>query len=107
MFSKNENFGVALQPVVMALTRLFKINVLNQGEKYAVHDVCEKVMQIMRACSYRQDANLQIWYPRRICNTEFVIVKNTDLLCQEQALLLWNEQLPYGVVIAVRCCSKF
>lgn len=79
MFRKNKDFGVALQPVVMALTRLSKINVLNQGEKYAVHDVCEKVMKIMRACSYRQDA----------------------------CLLLWNEQLPYGVVIAVRCCSKF
>ena len=64
---------------MMTLTRLSKINVLNQGEKYAVHDVREKVVQIMRTCSYRQDANLQIWYPQRSCNTEFVIIKDSVL----------------------------
>lgn len=77
--------GLSVQPAdlfesrMMAQTRLSKFNVLKQGGEYAVQDLIENVRQIMRTCSYRQDAYLQICYPRRDCNTEFVIIRDSVL----------------------------
>lgn len=64
---------------MMAQTRLSKFNVLKQGEEYALQNLIEKVRQIMRTCSYRHDALLQIWYPWRDCNTEFVVIRESVL----------------------------
>lgn len=74
-----QNAADMFEGQAMMLTRLGKNNILPKTGDYAVEDVIERVQVLMRAGGYRQDASVQILYPWRRCEEEFVMIENSVL----------------------------
>lgn len=89
----SQRYADLFETKMMALTRLSKNTILSFGQDYDVEDVIERVQTIMCASGYRQDVAVQIFYPRRRCKEEFVLIEDSILagiLWYLNRLLEWN-----------------
>lgn len=89
----SQRYADLFETKMMALTRLSKNTILSFGQDYDVDDVIERVQTIMCASGYRQDVAVQIFYPRRRCKEEFVLIEDSILagiLWYLNRLLEWN-----------------